>query len=81
MNSTARVIRAYLAQRATGERYSYVYRLDEIDNRAIEVRRNVHGARWFGWGEFNSPQSAAMALESLRMAAEREAARQGRVTG
>lgn len=76
--NTARVIRAYLAQRATGKRYTYQYRLDEIDNCAIEVSCGTDG-RWHPYGEFYSEQSAAIALESLRMAAEREAARQGRV--
>lgn len=78
--NTALAIRAYLAQRATGERYTYQYRLDPIDPCALEVHRAPDG-RWHPYGEFNSEQSAAIALESLRMAAEREAARQGRVTG
>lgn len=68
------VINAHLAQLATGELYSYEYRLDPIDPCAIQVRRNMPGSTWREWGEFDSWRSAELALELLRMAQVRDAA-------
>lgn len=60
---------------------AYLYELHDEDSHIVLVRRNDMRYGWRVYCIFNSPQSAAIALESLRMAAEREAARQGRVTG
>lgn len=59
----------------------YLYMLHEDEPKLILVRRNKPRYWWRWYGAFESAQSAAIALESLRLAAEREAARQGRVTG
>lgn len=61
--------------------FSYQYILHEDEPKLILVRKNIHGSNWRWYGAFESAESAAIALESLRMAAEREAARQERVTG
>lgn len=59
----------------------YLYEMHPDEPKLILVRRNKPRYWWRWYGAFESAQSAAIALESLRMAAEREAARQGRVTG
>lgn len=56
----------------------YLYDLHEEDSHIILVRRNEMRFGWKVYGIFHSVQSAALALESLRMAAERECAARGR---
>jgi hypothetical protein len=81
LTAVERVINAHFVQVATGTVYEYEYRLDPIDPCAIQVRRNVQGAKWFGWGELDSVESAVVALDALQMAQAREAAeREGVVT-
>lgn len=63
----------------TTHAHEYLYKLHPDEPKLILVRRNIHGATWRWYGAFQSEQTAAIALEALRMAAAREAARQGRV--
>lgn len=54
------------------DRHGWHYKLHPDEPQLVLVKRNVQGANWRWYGAFSSVESAAIAVESLRMAQARE---------